>query len=180
MPFDIKQFSKAKFSPRTETVRVPALAAFFGPDDDPVFTVRGLTGEELARAVQAPTKAKKLAAIVEAIAGNQESEQQSALRDLVGLSDETPDHLAEKIEKLTMGTLEPALDQQSASKIFRVSPSTAYNLVFIIDRLSGQGQLLGEPQSSGATSTSSSPATSPTPEDDSSTKSSPTASPTAT
>ena len=47
MAFDPKAFSQAKFEPRTKEWRFDDLAEFFG-DDEPVFVVRGLDGQELA------------------------------------------------------------------------------------------------------------------------------------
>ena len=180
MPFDLKKFQKAKFEPRTETVKVASLASFFG-EDDPVFTVRGLTGEELARVNAAQSKAKSLNALVEALAGQDQHEKVKAIRDGMGLSeDDIPEDLARRIEMMVHGCVSPSLDAQAAAKLFRVAPVDGYAISNTITALSGKGMILGEPRSSGKTTTSKVPSTSDTPEEKCSTNSAPTDSPTAT
>ena len=49
MTFDLNRFRAADLSPRQVTVPVPDLAFFFPEGVKPVWTVRGLTGEEIAR-----------------------------------------------------------------------------------------------------------------------------------
>ncbi len=167
MGFDVKKFGKAKFEPRTEIVAVtsPALTAFFSDGDRPEFTVRAITGEEMARVNDATSKQKNLAAVVEALAGQAQAEKVSALRESLGLSDDDlPADLARRIEMLRLGCVSPELDLQTAAKIFRVAHVDGYNLSNKILVLSGQGLLVGEPKASGAKKTSDSPSQSETPE----------------
>ncbi|WP_051617246.1 hypothetical protein [Desulfonatronovibrio hydrogenovorans] len=159
MSFDLKKFSKAKFQARTEAVAVPALADFFEEDSKPEFLVRGLTGEEMARANEALNKSKNIAAILEAIAGQAQNEKIKGLKDVMGLGDDMPGDLAKRIEVLAMGCVEPVLDIQNASKIFRVAPVDGYALTNKILVLSGQGMTLGEQPASGRKKKSKRPAT---------------------
>ncbi len=164
MSFDLKKFSKAKFTARTEAVPVPALAVFFADEAKAEFVVRGLTGEEMARVNEAQTKSKNIAAIIEAIASQTQSEKVKGLKDSLGLGDDMPSDLARRIEMLALGCVEPELDVQAASKIFRVAPVDGYNLTNKITVLSGQGMTVGEQPASGSKAKSKQPATSDTPE----------------
>ena len=180
MPFDLKKFQKAKFEPRTETVKVVSLSEFFG-DDDPAFTVRGLTGEELAKVNAAQSKAKSLNALVEALAGQNQTEKVKAIRDGMGLSeDEIPEDLARRIEMMVHGCVDPTLDAQAAAKVFRVAPVDGYAISNAIITLSGKGMILGNSPASGKTTKSNQPSTSDMPEAKCSTNSDPISSPTAT
>ena len=176
MAFDLKKFQKAKFEPRTETVKVASLASFFG-DDDPVFTVRGLTGEELAKVNAAQSKAKSLNALVEALAGQDQHEKVKAIRDGMGLSEnDIPEDLARRIEMMIHGCVDPALDAQAAAKVFRVAPVDGYAISNTITALSGKGMILGNSPASGKTPKSKAPYTSDMPEGKCSTNSDPTSS----
>ena len=161
MPFDLKKFNKAKFQPRTETVPVSGLADFFAKDEKAQFTVRGLTGEEMARANDAQSRQKNLAAVVEALAGEDGTEKIKAIRESLGLSDDdVPADLARRIELVRMGCVEPeGLDIQAAAKIFKVAPVDGFALSNRILMLSGQGMILGEQKASGKTKESKQPAT---------------------
>jgi len=165
MGFDLKKFSKAKFEPRTEDVSVPALAGFFDEGEKPVFKVRGLTGEEMAKTNEAQSKAKNISAVVEALVGSNQNEKVSGLREALGMSEDTlPEDLAKRIEMLRYGCVEPALDLQTASKVFKVAPVEGFNLTNKIMILSGQGMTVGEHKASGKTRKSKQPSTSDTPE----------------
>ena len=155
MGFDLKKFKKAKFEPRTAIVPVPALSAFFGEKEKPVFTVRGLAGEEMARVNEAQNKQKNLAAVVAALAGQDQPEKIQALQESLGLSKDTiPMDLARRIEMLAIGCITPAIDEQVAAKIFKAAPVDAYDLTNRIQVLSGQGMIEGKPKASGKTKAS--------------------------
>jgi hypothetical protein len=145
MPFDQQKFSNTKFSPRTDTVQVPALADFFPEGEKPEITIRGLTGEEFARVREAQEKNRNIVAVLEALAGAGAEEKIQAIRETLGLdSDHVPDDLSRRIEQLALGSVDPVLDVQAAAKIFRVWPVVGYDLTNRITVLSGQGMLPGE------------------------------------
>jgi hypothetical protein len=181
MAFNLPKFSSTKFQHRTERVPVPTLAEFFDPDEKAEFVIRGLEGEELARAAEAPGVKQNLHALAAALTSAQGAEKARALREALGLSpDRLPEDLARRITQLHLGCVEPQLDEQAAAKIFRVAPVAAYELTNRINLLSGQGLRPGESKASGAMKASNPPSTSATPEAKCSTNSAPTASPTAT
>ena len=53
MPFDSKKFMGTGFVPREQKVPVPTFKDFFENGEKPVWTIRGLTGEQIARANEA-------------------------------------------------------------------------------------------------------------------------------
>lgn len=163
MSFDLKKFNKAKFQARVETVPVPALAGFFTGGEAAEFKVRGLTGEEMARVNDVQAKNKNISAVIEAIASQSPNEKIQGFKSGLGLGDDMPTDLVRRIEMLSLGCVEPELDQQSASKVFKVAPVDAYNLTNKITLLSGQGMILGEPPASGKNKKSKQHAISDTP-----------------
>lgn len=161
MPFDVKAFSKAKFVFRTEEVKVsaPGLIDFF-KDADPVFVVRGLSGEEMSKAQSAGNKAKALNTLIDAVSGGNHTEQVNALRDSMGINqDSLPEDVAKRIEMLEYGSVEPKIDTQMSVKIFKNFPVDAFYLTNRIMHLSGLGSEVGKPQPSGKEKTSGVPAT---------------------
>jgi len=163
--FDKKKFAKAKFEPRIEEVSVPALAAFFDEGSKPVFKVRGLTGEEMARCNEAQAKAKNIGAVVEALVGSNQKDKVTGLREALGMSEDSlPEDLAKRIEMVRYGCVDPEFDQQGAAKLFQVAPVDGFSLSNKIMILSGQGMTVGEPSASGKTRKSKQPSTSDTPE----------------
>lgn len=143
--FDLERFQRVKFVPRTAEVRVDALAAFFPPDTPPIFVVRNLSGEEMARVAEAGSRRQNIAAALAAIASGTGGEKIQALRETLGLdSEQMPDDLARRIEQLAIGCVDPVLDAQVAAKVFRVAPVAGYELTNRINILSGQGMEPGE------------------------------------
>ncbi|HHB11934.1 MAG TPA: hypothetical protein ENK62_01885 [Chromatiales bacterium] len=149
MGFDSRKFLNTEFRPRTEEVRVPDLAPFF--DGEPVWVVRGLTGHELARVNAAAEAARSMEALAEALAAQAPAEKAEALKQLLGLGEDTPEDLARRIEMLRLGSVEPECDRELAVKLADAYPVEFYQLTNAISRLTGMGKLPGEPSGSGAT-----------------------------
>lgn len=167
MGFDLKKFEKTKFVERTDTVKIKGepLKAMFADGDTPEFTVRGLTGEEMARCNEAQSRQKKMSDVAEAMAGEGGAERVQAIRESMGLSQgDVPADLARRIEMLCHGCVDPKLDLMAAKKVFKVSTVDGYDLSNKILHLSGQGMQVGERKASGGGGTSAQPATSDTPE----------------
>lgn len=142
MSFDLERFRTLTLTPRQAQVAVPELAPLFG-DAAPVWTVRGLTGEELARANDATARVKLYAATVEALASAARSEQAEALKNLMGVN-EVPEDLAKRFDHLTFGSVEPAIAREDAVRLFASHPVVAYQLTNKILELTGQGADLGK------------------------------------
>lgn len=142
MSFDLERFRTLTLTPRQAQVPVAELAPLFG-EAAPVWTVRGLTGEELARANDASARAKLYAATVEALASAAHSEQAEALKTLMGVN-EVPEDLAKRFDHLTFGSVEPAISREDAVRLFASHPIVAYQLTNKILELTGQGADLGK------------------------------------
>lgn len=154
--FDLAQFRGAvsTLAPRQEILRVEELADWFPVGDEPIWTVRGLTGHEIALANDAASRIQLFAATVEALASAARSDQAAALKRLMGADGEPPEDLAKRYDHLVFGSVEPAIAREDAIALFRWFPVTAYRLTNKILELTGLGAELGKPARSTAEATS--------------------------
>lgn len=164
MGFNAQLFLQTRFEPRTEKVPVPDLRDWF--EGEPVWTVRGLTGHELARVNQAAEAAGSLEALAQALAAQAPAEKAEALRQILGLADDdTPADLARRIEMLRLGSVDPACDRELAVALADRFPVEFYQLTNAISRLTGKGKTPGKPKGSGGTPPSEPASPSPTSSD---------------
>src|SRR6056297_4315121 len=170
MGFDIKAFQKTKFEDRTAKVQVPDLKDWFAEGDEPVFIVRGLTAEELARCNEAVQKNKNISFVVEALHSSNQHKKVQAMREVLGVSESVPDDLAKRLEQFTLGTVDPDLDHEMAVKFAENYPVEFYQATNKIMELTGQGRQIKKKPSSKQTQKSESRSLSVTSGDDSSTK----------
>jgi hypothetical protein len=158
MAFDINKFIKTTFESRTCDVPVPDLKAFFAADEPPVFKVRGLTGNELARVHDAVDKHKNILGILESLVSTKSSDKVDAIRKALGVTDDVPNEIAKRLEMLIVATVSPQLDLDVAVKLAENFPIEFYSLTGKITELTGQGAIpLGKPQPSGPTPESKQP-----------------------
>ncbi len=150
MSFDVQRFSQAPLSPRQAEVAVPDLAPWFGPDEKPVWTVRGLTGDDIARASEAADKAAKIRAAVESLLAAGEGRRE-AFAAILGVGDDVPDDLIKRYEHIMAGSVEPKCDRELAIKLFATFPVVAYQLTNKILELTGLGADSGKAPGSGPT-----------------------------
>lgn len=108
--------------------------------------VRGLTGEEIARANETDARYRAVAAAVEALASSAaaKSDQADALKTLIGCSDQVPQDLAKRFDHLVFGSVSPQIDRALAVKLFASYPIVAYTLTNKILELTGLGPDLGK------------------------------------
>jgi hypothetical protein len=151
MPFDAKKFTKTKFVHRTEDVPVPDLKEFFPEGEKAVWTVRGLTGQELGRANEAADRNKNIAAILSGLTSGAEKEITDAVKDLVGVGGNTPADISKRLEHLCLGSVEPKCTHDLAVRLCETFPVEFFQITNAIVRLTGQGQLPGKREPSGAT-----------------------------
>lgn len=153
---DLQKFLNSVLAPREAEVEVPELADWFAEGERRVWTVRGLTAAELARAnAAASDAAENVRALVAAIAGGSEGEKTVALRKTLGLStDDVPADVSRRIEMLTIASVSPSLGtehREVAVKLAEAFPTVFYNLTNNILTLTGQGAAVGKPKRSGQT-----------------------------
>ena len=137
MSFNPDAFLAAEFTARTERVVVPQLADFFAPGVEPEFVVRGLTVNELQRAMEAGTRQNGIDAVVKAIAS--QKDQVAQIRKALGLAADTPGEIAKRIEMLVIGCVSPTLTHAVAVKLGEVCPIEFYDLTNKITLMTGQG-----------------------------------------
>ncbi len=159
MPFDLTRFLRDDLRPRTVTVRVPEMKSWFGPDDDPAFVIRGLTGEEFYSVREAVQKRADFSAIASRILSGAGDAIADALDEFYGA---VPDEFARRVEVLILGCVEPKLDRRAAMRIFKHFPTTAHTIADAILRATGEGSVAGESNGCGETPASSMTSTSAT------------------
>ena len=148
MSFDVEKNQTTTFKDRVEDVPVPRLQAFFGEKDKPVWTVKGLTGEESAIAKQAVAANKNLEAVLEAVGSSLKKDKVAGIKELAGISDRAPDELVQRFSWLVNGSVDPVCDEELAKKMAQNFPEDFYLLTNKILQLTGQGRL-GELPGSG-------------------------------
>jgi len=146
MTFDLERFRGTALAPRQATVSVSDLAFFFAEGAEPVWIVRGLTGEEIARCNEANTRHATIAATVQALANSAAAQADTveAMQALIGFGTDVPEDLAKRFDHLTYGSVEPRIDRALAVKLFASFPIVAYQLSNKILELTGLGPDVGK------------------------------------
>jgi len=144
--FDERAFLKAQYLPRTANVQVPELKEYFG-EAEAVWTVRGMTGEELARTAELAARNKSLDTAVQALSSKQAEIDQ--MREVLGVGDDVPIELAKRIEQLLVCSVDPVPNRQAALKLATTLPILFYQITNEIVRLTGLGMDLKKSEPSG-------------------------------
>lgn len=147
MGFDIQKFETADFKFREKRVPVPDLKPFFN-GDDPVWTVRNLTGAELALVRDSVQRAKDLESIIDALAKGSGKDKVDAIREAMGITGDSDDYIR-RLTVLELGTVSPKIQRKHAVKLSEAHGVLFTSLTNEIYQLSGQGKSLGEPIASG-------------------------------
>ena len=155
MTFDLNKFEATNYKDRTKKIPVPALKKFFGDKEKPVWTVRGLSGIELAEVREAAQRNLNLESVIELIMSNIPKEKVKAVKDIIGLpgeskSEGSPDDYVRRLAILRLGSVEPKVEQPIAVKLAANHPVTFSTLTDEIMALTGKGRL-GEFSASGTT-----------------------------
>jgi len=150
--FDAKRFMSVQFVHREEDVPVPDMKDFFEPDENPVWRVRGLTGQELGLANQAAERNRNMEAIIEGVVSASGAKKSDAIKNLIGGRDDTPDDVVKRMEMLVIASVAPECDLQLAVKLCKTFPIEFYQITTAISRLTGMGQTAKKkPTASGTT-----------------------------
>lgn len=159
MTFDLAKFQAASLAPREAAVPVPDLAHFFLDGAEPVWIVRGLTGEQIARSNEANARYAAIAATVQALANTAaaKAETVEALQSLIGYGADVPEDLAKRFDHLVYGSVNPVIDRPTAVRLFSGYPIVAYTLTNKILELTGQGPDVGKSPHSTVTPESKTP-----------------------
>jgi hypothetical protein len=139
MGFNAEAFMQADLAQRTEDVPVPALKAWFGDDDKPVWTIRALTANELSRANSARERAKNRDTILSEVTANHQTEVREEVRALLGITDDVDPGYARAVEVVMQGSVEPECSEDMAVKLAEHFPVILFDLNNKILLLTGQG-----------------------------------------
>ena len=124
---------------------MPALSAFFTPDDDgkidAAFTVRGLTFEELARAENQADNTDTVRKLLEHLGSSNAQAKSAALADALGYGEEVPRQQVIRKAHLVIGSVDPAIDEEMAVKLANTFPVEFKQLTNKILELTGKGQV---------------------------------------
>lgn len=138
--FNASGFMQAKLTPRTNSVPVPALADWFGGDAaSAAWTVRGLTGNELARVNEAEQRNRKESALIEALADGSKSEIVGEMQRVLGRTNDTQPDIARRLELLTLGSVDPECSEELAVRLCERYPVAFYELTNAVLELTGRG-----------------------------------------
>ena len=155
MPFSADKFDRAEFVARVARVPVPALAPFFDDGEEPVFEVRGLSANELHRAIDAAKRQHSIESVVKALAAS--GDQAQAVRKALGLTADTPGEIAKRLEMLVSGSVVPKLDLPAAVRLAEHYPIEFLALTNEITELTGKGFDLVKPPAASQATTVSAP-----------------------
>lgn len=163
MEFDIAKFTQTTFQPRTADVPVADLAPYFTglgkgegeKAETPVWTIRGMTGDELARANEAVDRNRSRSAIAQGLLSGKDDDVTDAVRELLGTGATVADDIAKRIEMLVTCSVAPECSHQVAVKLSQAFPIEFYQLTNRITQLTGLGAEPGKPKRSSGGQTSS-------------------------
>lgn len=151
MGFNPQKYMQTQFKRREQAVSVPDLASYFGEDEKPEWTVKGLTGQELAMTNEAVKRNQNMSAILEGIASNRTDEIKEAISKLAGCGDGVPDDVAKRVSMLSLGSIDPKVDESLAVHLCTNNPIEFYQITNVITRLTGLGYDPGKLPPSGKT-----------------------------
>lgn len=137
MGFDAQRFAGEKFAPRQKSVPVPGLADWFSEGSKAEWVVRGLTGNELNRAIEAVARRQSVENIVKAL--TESGDQVRAVREAIGLVNDTPGEVVKRLEMLVTGSVEPKIELPTAVRLAEVFPVEFMLLTNEITKLTGMG-----------------------------------------
>ena len=143
MGFQVDRFEASSFTPKTTSIQVDALAAFFDEGEPAVWVVRGLSTTELHNAMEAGKRQGSIESIVKAIATS--GDKAGAVRKALGLTKDTPGEIAKRLEMLACGSVSPAISLPVAVKLAEAFPIEFLTLTNTITELTGKGFDLVKP-----------------------------------
>lgn len=140
MGFDKTAFLKQKFEPRTAKVKVNSLRSWFkevSDSEDCLWEVKGMTGPQLAEALEAANSAENLETIIKGIGKNEKIV--SEIKNIIGIGTDTPVDIKKRLLQLTYCSVSPEVDMRLALVLFERFPIEFYTITNQITLLTGMG-----------------------------------------
>jgi hypothetical protein len=141
---DLTKFEQTSFKDRTEAVPVAELKAFFEEDEKPIWTIKGLTAQELSIVTNAVAANAGREKLMTAITSGSSEEKVDAIRQAMSIlkvSDNIPDDLCKRHITVVMGSVDPVCSEEMAVKIGTNFPTILYQLSQKIYALTGLGRV---------------------------------------
>ena len=159
MAFHADAFVRADLTPRTKDVPVPGLKAWFDEGEQPIWRVRALTANELARANSARDRARNRDLVLSEVAAGHSDEVRQQVRALLGMAaDEIEPNYARAVEVVMAGSVAPECSEDMAVKLAEHYPVILFDLNAQILTLTGLGsEARKKPEPSSATPPSATP-----------------------
>jgi hypothetical protein len=139
MPFDTDAFRNASLESRTESVRVPELSAFFSNPEEPIWTVRAVTANEVFKADAAKAAMSKASALADALTDGGHEAIVKAVKATLGRTDDVQPETARRLELLVAGSVDPQITLQDAIRIADLYPTVFIQLSNAVLKLTGAG-----------------------------------------
>lgn len=138
--FNSKAFGKASFARRETSVSFPELKDFFNEGQEPKFTVRGLSADEIYRAKhEAADRNKTTSEVMAQLNSGTPNEKASALLQSLGYDDEVPASLVIVFEHVEAALISPKLTRPEIVKLGEFFPTVLMVLENKIMALTGLG-----------------------------------------
>jgi len=118
MPFNIAEFQNQKIIHRTGEVAVERLAKYFPEGEKPVWKVRGLSGEEMARVGDDVSSNANIGTPKDNPLGN---ELADVIKRITGKGENVPDSHVHKMAMVEYGSVDPKVSRQDVVKLAAVS-----------------------------------------------------------
>jgi hypothetical protein len=137
MSLRTEEFLSARLVVRTEDIPVPDLAAWF--DGPPIWRVRALDANEMAKVDQADRRQEQTAALVAALDTGQAAEITDAVRGMLGKTADIESLYARQLEIVTLGSVDPPGEHALSARLGEKFPVIFKQLFLAIMRLTGKG-----------------------------------------
>ena len=148
---DLNAFRNTELSQRTETIKVPELGAFFAEGEEPAWTVRALSANEIFKADGAKMAQSRASALAEAITSGSRDEIIKEVQAALGQSGDVQPETARRLEMLVCGSVDPVVTIQDSVRLAENFPTVFIKLTNVILTLSGRGaDAKKKPTTSGA------------------------------
>ena len=155
---DLNAFRNTELSQRLETIKVPELRPFFAEGEEPIWTVRGLTANEIFKADGAKMAQSRASALAEAITSGSRDEIIKEVQAALGQSGDVQPETARRLEMLVSGSVDPVVTIQDSVRLAEHFPTVFIQLTNAILKLSGRGaDAKKKPTTSGETPASKPP-----------------------
>ena len=155
--FDAAKFQRQDFYTRVEEVQIDVMAPFFPEGELPIFKIKCLSADEVARTNDAIKTAKMAESMLDALSTMNKPDMVKSFKDQLGYGNDVNADVQRRIELIIYGTIEPALPRELIVKMAENLPTAFYKLSNRITEITGLGNELGKQPPSGETTESKQP-----------------------